>query len=70
MCVALFEYQADIDLSNINLLMLMNILLQVDYMQWQDTPKHCRSFIIFDYNFGEIVKDNLTLSKWWLFDWI
>ena len=26
-------YQADIDLSNINILMLMDILLQVDYMQ-------------------------------------
>ena len=26
-------YWADIDLSNINILMLMDILLQVDYMQ-------------------------------------
>ena len=33
MCLNSCLYQADIDLSNINILMLMDILLQVDYMQ-------------------------------------
>ena len=68
LCLNSCLYQADIDLSNINILMLMDILLQVDYMQWQDTPNHYKSFVISDHNFAKIVKDDLTLSKWWLFD--
>ena len=39
----------------------MDILLQVDYKQWQDTPKHFRAFIISDHTF-DIAKDDLTMS--------
>ena len=44
----------------------MDILLQADYMQWQDTPKHCRELIISDYTFDRIAKDDITMSEWWL----
>ena len=41
--------------------MLMDILLQVDYKQWQDTPKHCRAFIISGHTFDIITKDDFTI---------
>ena len=44
----------------------MDILLQADYMQWQDTPKHCRELIISDNTFDRIAKDDITMSEWWL----
>ena len=44
--------------------MLMDILLQVDYKQWQDTPKHYTAFIIFDHTFDIIAKVDPTMSKW------
>ena len=43
----------------------MDILVQVNYKQWQDTPKHCKAFIISDHIFDIIVKDDLTMSKWY-----
>ena len=45
--------------------MLMDILSQVDYKQWQDTSKHCRAFIISDHTFDIIAKDDFTMSKWY-----
>ena len=56
LCLNSCVYQTDIDLSNINILMLMDILLQVDYMQQQDTPNHYRSFIISDCNLPKLWK--------------
>ena len=40
--------------------MLMDILLQMDYKQWQDTLKHYRAFIISDHTFDIIAKVDLN----------
>ena len=55
LCLNSCLYQADIGLSNID--------VDGHYIASQDTPKHCRSFIISDHNFAKIVKDDLTLFK-------